>query len=302
MIGILTEYAVSQLNDDYDDRWRPPDPSKPVDPVPTVRPLFGKRGVGVGVVVGLVVLAAFWLALEGGGHRQNSHRMMSANNLKQIGLAIHNFDDTYGELPNNTYSPDGKPILSWRVHLLPFIEEEMLYKRFNIDEPWDSPNNLPLLDQMPRVYTPPGYSRGSPRGTMTYYRGFSNPGAVFERRPGDIPRKWHALFGPDAIPKPPTIEDHRPKFTLASVTDGLSNTIFVVEAGDPVEWTKPDDLDASLGKPFPKMGGMAWNGKIFQALFGDGSTRAIKRTVPEDTLRALISHSGNETLPLDWNQ
>jgi hypothetical protein len=134
---------------------------------------------------------------------------------------------------------------------------------------------------MPRVYARPMASREN-RRSLTYYRGFSSPGAVFERRPGDVAGQR----GPP----------HR--FRLGSILDGPANTIFVVEAADPIEWTKPDDLDASPGQPFPKMGGFRWKG-IFQAAMGDGSVRSLPLDTPEDKLRALVTHSGGEPVTPD---
>ena len=133
----------------------------------------------------------------------------------------------------------------------------------------------------------------------TYYRGFSNAGAIFERRPGDIPRRWHFFVGPDDAPLPPTIEDRRPRFTLRDVKDSTSNTIFVVEAGDSVEWTKPDDLDASPDKLFLRLGGMGRRHETFQALMGDGSIRPFHRDTDLAKLRALITHSGGEAVTPD---
>jgi Protein of unknown function (DUF1559) len=243
---------------------------------------FLNRPVETGIAFGVAIVLVLAMLQFGVGRVGDApSRMKSSNNLKQIGLAFHNYADTYGEFPNNTYDLDGKPLLSWRVHILPFIEEERLLHQFKLDEPWDSPNNLPLLQQIPPVYKPPT----GRRGVLTYYRGFSNPGAVFE----------------------PRVNDYRPRLALASrepfdfksVGDGLSNTIFVVEAGDAVEWTKPDDLDAGPGKPFPKFGGMRWRSEKFQAVMADGSVRSFPIDIDETKMRALISHSGCELVTPD---
>src|SRR5688572_16654787 len=76
------------------------------------------------------------------------------NNLKQIGLAFHSYHDTTGRLPNNIYAKDGTPLLSWRVHLLPFIEETPVYQRLKLDEPWDSDTNKKMIEHMPKLYAP----------------------------------------------------------------------------------------------------------------------------------------------------
>ena len=95
------------------------------------------------------------------------------NNLKQIGLALHNYHDAHGKFPTNVYGPKGEPLLSWRVHLLPYLEEDNLYKQFKMDEAWDGPNNKELIEKMPKVY------RGRPTAThpkgKTFYQGFVSP-------------------------------------------------------------------------------------------------------------------------------
>jgi hypothetical protein len=134
------------------------------------------------------------------------------NNLHQIAIAMHNYHDTYREFPP-AYSTDedGNPLLSWRVLILPFLGEGALYERFNLDEPWDSPDNLPLTDEVAKVYatlnTPPG---------MTRYLTVRHPRSPFPGEEG---------------------------LSFADITDGTSNTIMVVEANpsDAVVWTKPDD-------------------------------------------------------------
>src|SRR5438045_1511259 len=77
------------------------------------------------------------------------HRLTSSNNLKQIALAFHSFHDTYGGMPAAAICDKaGKPLLSWRVAILPWIEEGALYKQFKLDEPWDSKHNKALLKKM----------------------------------------------------------------------------------------------------------------------------------------------------------
>ncbi|HEY3391958.1 MAG TPA: DUF1559 domain-containing protein, partial [Lacipirellulaceae bacterium] len=88
--------------------------------------------------------------------REAARRTHSSNNMKQIMLAFHNYHDVNKRLPAHAnYSPDGKPLLSWRVHVLPFIEGAALYEQFKLDEPWDSPHNRALIPQMPQVYENP---------------------------------------------------------------------------------------------------------------------------------------------------
>jgi RNA polymerase sigma factor (sigma-70 family) len=78
------------------------------------------------------------------------------NNLKQIGLAMHTYREAHGRFPAPAIlGKDGKPLLSWRVAILPYIVEDGLYQSFKLDEPWDSPHNKRLLERMPGLYAPP---------------------------------------------------------------------------------------------------------------------------------------------------
>lgn len=223
--------------------------------------------------------------------RHSANRMKSSNNLKQMGIAFHSYNDVNDELPGNTYSPDGKPLLSWRVHILPFVEQDNLYRQFNLDEPWDGPTNARLLNQMPKIYANPS----EPSQSKTYYRGFSSPGAIFERKL--VNRKMAIEKNILGEPFP----GQKPNVNMSSIRDLISDTILVVDAGEPVDWTKPEDLDASPGKPLPPLGGMRWAKNKMQALMADGSVRMIRTDLPEETIRALITHSGQEILPGGWN-
>jgi prepilin-type processing-associated H-X9-DG protein len=275
--------------DEYDARAREPRP----------------RRKNTGLIVILVVVSVLVVVCSGGliaavffstsRVRDAANRIQSNHNLKQIALGIHNYNDNNNELPGNSYGPDGKPLLSWRVHLLPYVEEERLYRQFNLDEPWDSPNNIRLLSQMPKLYAHPR-DRHNVGVSVTYYRGFSSPGAVFEKRARASNPVGPIVGGPAVLLK----KDD--PFNLSSFKDNPAETLLVVEAGDPVEWTKPDDLDASPGKPFPALGGMGWSGNRFNVALADGSVRTLKPGIPETTLRALVTHSGGEKLPIDWDQ
>jgi hypothetical protein len=201
--------------------------------------------------------------------RQAAARTQSANNMKQIALAMINYADTYGNLPPQAiYGKDGKPLLSWRVMILPFIEQDQLYKQFHLDEPWDSAHNKKLLAQMPKVYVMPN----SKETTKTFYQCFVGKGAFFEGKKG---RKFPAEF-----------------------TDGTSNTIMCVEAANPVPWTKPEDLPFNPDKPLPKLGGHFSGG--FNAGLCDGSVRFVSNKISEKTLKAAITVNGGEVLGSDW--
>jgi hypothetical protein len=197
------------------------------------------------------------------------------NNLKQIVLAMHNYADANVSFVSNSYDKNGKPLLSWRVHLLPYIEQSALYQRFKLDEPWDSENNKPLSQVVVKVFQVPGRPAAQP--WETYFRGFIGPKDVkAEHRP------W-LLEGESKGPQFPKI-----------FSDGTSNTIVVAEAAESVPWAKPDDLPYDGVKAAPKLGGP--NG-TWIAGFADGSVRTFRRgQIDEKTLRALITTSGGEVV------
>ena len=118
------------------------------------------------------------------------------NNLKQIGLAMHNYHARHKTFPPAyTVDKDGKPLLSWRVLILPYLEQDALYKEFHLDEPWDSEHNRALIDRMPTTYLcPGGSSKRADRGKTTYLtraarrRSFRDPKASRSRRSPMGPR------------------------------------------------------------------------------------------------------------------
>jgi hypothetical protein len=195
----------------------------------------------------------------------------AANNMKQIGLAIHNYHDANGQCPSNTYDKDGKPLLSWRVQILPYIEQGPLYNQFKLDEPWDSEHNLPLSKIIIKVYTVPG--RPAQPG-MTYFQSFIKP-----KDSKDEFRPW-LVEGQSKGPR------------LTEVTDGTSNTVMVAEAADAVIWSKPADLVYEEKKPVPALGGP---GGRYTLLFADGSVRTFRRgQIDEVNMRRLITiNDGN---------
>jgi hypothetical protein len=199
--------------------------------------------------------------------RESAGRVQSQNNLRQLAVAMHNYAAANGNRfpPQAVYNPDGKPLLSWRVLLLPYLDQEALYKEFHLDEPWDSPHNKKLLAGMPRVFALPGRPAGA---TETCYQGFVGPGAFFEGRQG--------LRLPQDFP------------------DGTSNTVMLVEAGRAVPWTKPDDVpyDPDVTKPLPQLGGHFRDG--FNAALVDGSARFVRKTVSDPSLRAAITRNGGD--------
>jgi RNA polymerase sigma factor (sigma-70 family) len=204
---------------------------------------------------------------ESGPIDANKARVQSINNLKMIALAMHNVAASTNEtrFAAAAIRKDGKPLLSWRVAILPYLDQKALYDKFHLDEPWNSPHNKTLLNQMPDVYAPV-LRTDEPRGS-TYYQVFTGPGALFEDELG-------------------------PK--LVDVTDGTSNTFMVVDAGSPVPWTKPEDVSYDKAKPLPKLGRLFDDG--FHVAFADGSVRFVGNWNDPEIIRRFITRNGGEII------
>lgn len=200
--------------------------------------------------------------------REAARRIQCSNNLKQIGLALHNYESAHGAFPAAAIThKEGKPLLSWRVELLPFLGEKELYDQFNRLEPWDSPHNRKLLQSRPAVYacpTHPGLNRSE-----TTYRGFVGNGAF-----------WN-----------PTGQNR-----LVGITDGTSNTIAVVEASEAVPWTKPDDIRFDVKQAEELVGAGSFHPGGFNVLFGDASVRFLPLSIAPEVFRALITRDGGEAI------
>jgi hypothetical protein len=208
----------------------------------------------------------------------------SVNNLKQIMLALQIFHDTYKTLPPAAIcdKKTGKPLLSWRVAILPYMEQVNLYKQFKMDEPWDSPHNKKLADTIVPVFAPPGAKSGE--GSRTYYRAFlASPDSQIKTAWEMKPNK-DAMFGATGA-------------GLRGITDGSTNTLGVVEAAEATPWTKPEPLPYDAKKPLPKLGGLFKDG--FNAGMMDASVRFISNRIDETSLRALITANGGEIIPFE---
>jgi hypothetical protein len=180
----------------------------------------------------------------------------SMDNLKKIGLGMHAYAADRGSLPHAaSYGADGEPLLSWRVHILPYLEKQALYEQFHLDESWDSPNNVKLLPKMPELYRVPA-ARKSDKHQSSYY----------------------------VITGPHTLFVGKKDTETTGIRDGAY--ILAVEADLDVPWTKPHDIPYDDTKPLPKLGGFSKGG--FSALMNDASVRWIREGTEERTLRTLI--------------
>jgi hypothetical protein len=229
------------------------------------------------LAVGLFVACGFVDGIQ--QVKEGMPRAYIMNQLKQIALALHDYHDKHGAFPPAVVRGlDGTPLYSWRVAILPFMDEEALYARFRRDEPWDSPHNRALLSQAPPAYAPARYTAASDP-SATFFRVFVGPGTAFD---GDTGLNLKADF-----------------------PDGSAKTILVVEAREAVPWTKPVDVPYGAGQSLPALGiprryriGRLQFGEkaplVFCAAMADGSVRTFDLEMPSAALRGWITRNGGE--------
>ena len=206
--------------------------------------------------------------------RAAARRTQSMNNQKQIGLALHNFlDVTKGFPASASYDAHGKPLLSWRVYMLPYVGETELYNSFHLDEAWDSEHNKALIARMPAVFQNPDMPDVEP-GKTVYLAAVGDKGAI--------------------QPKQGT--------AISEITDGTSNTIMGVEASADraVIWTKPGDWSPDANDPLAGL--FRRPGDIFLVLFADGSVRAVSaKPTDAENFKAMLTRNGGEVVKPEGN-
>jgi hypothetical protein len=202
--------------------------------------------------------------------REAARRNVVSNEMRQIGIAFMNHAVAHGDRypAAANYDKEGKALLSWRVHVLPYLEQKALYDQFRLDEPWDSEHNKKLLPKMPNVYADPNDPNLAKAGKTRLL----------------VPTGKAAIFDGKEGPK------------ITSITDGTANTIMAVEVhpDKAVEWTKPDDLEIDPAQPLKGLERARANG--FQALFADGSVRLIADNIDLVVLRAMFTPRGGEAV------
>jgi prepilin-type processing-associated H-X9-DG protein len=226
------------------------------------------------VVVGLFLCGGLGIALllpATQAAREAARRSQCANNLKQIGVAMHNYHDVNGAFPPAYVAdPNGKPMHSWRVLILPYVEGGPLYNRYDQSQPWDSAVNRQLLPQMPQTY---GCPSSAPGGQNTSYVVVQGPETIFDA-------------------------DKRCK--MSEIVDGTSNTILIVEAPHAnIPWTEPRDLDFAELSMIVNSGANSPHSDHpggVQVLMADGSVRFLSKSISQQDLRALLTKAGGEVV------
>ncbi len=211
---------------------------------------------------------------------QSVQRVTTRNSLRQLILASHNFHDAYKSLPPQALAnKEGQKLHSWRVMILPYLDQQELYDQFKLDEAWDSPHNIQLVEKMPAIFvSPDGKIPEQQKQGLTRYLGIVMHGSIMGR-PG--------------LP-----------VSLGEIYDGTSNTVLFVEASPAraVIWTKPEDLSVDVENP---LAGILEEGQtVWIAAMADGSTHMIPAAIRKDVVNALFNFNGGEMIerPLKLDQ
>jgi len=201
--------------------------------------------------------------------REKNYRVKSINNLKHLALAMHTYHDAHKSLPPRaSLSKDGKPLLSWRVAILPYLDQQKLYDEFHHDEPWDSEHNKKLIAKIPDVFKPATDQKIE--AGKTCYLVPVGPGTIFEKA---------------------TSAD------FADIKDGTSNTFMVIEAAPEraVEWTRPEDWTFDPSNPYEGLIGSRQDS--FAAALADGGVYgAISRKESSANMRRRFQMADGEPI------
>jgi hypothetical protein len=226
---------------------------------------FGGAGIASSPAVASIAVGMTLPGVQAA--REAARRTQGMNNLKQFALAMLNYESANNALPPAAIcDKEGKPLLSWRVAMLPYLDEEELYDQFHLDEPWDSEHNKKLLVRMPKIFASPGDDAAKP-GTTRYL----------------VPTGEGTVF-----PKPDE------QTSVAKVSDGCANTLLIVEAEEAkaVPWTKPEDFAVDPKQPQAGLKNARPMG--FLGVFVDGHVRIIPGDVAADVLNAMFTRDGGE--------
>lgn len=240
------------------------------------------RGCLVAIYSALGLVVLFMLLLPSMGHGPEPERRTACkNNLKQIGLALHNYFDDYGKFPP-AYIADksGRPIHSWRVLILPYLDQNELYLKYRFDEPWNGEHNSSLHDTELHVYQ---------CRSDRHAREELDP----EHRDSKTMTSYTAIVGPN------TLFPETEEMTFKKISDGSSNTLMVVEVKNSgIHWMEPRDLHVhqmsrSVNSPSGQGLSSEHEGGCY-ILLGDGSARFISDHTSTETIRRLTERNDGE--------
>ena len=188
-------------------------------------------------------------------------RTQGMNNMRQLGLALLNYESAHGSFPSATMRHESGNEYSWRIAILPYIEENELFLRYRFDEPWNSKHNLEVTSEMPAAFKHP--SNESP--TDTNYFAVVGPGTLFSPEGGT---------------------------TFADITDGSMRTVMLVEAVRDSHWAKPGGIPVADALDPKKLGG--FTDGVIHVNMSDGSVRSVSNQITPAMLAALYSTAGGD--------
>ncbi len=244
--------------------------AKPAPAMAVCGIVFGSIGTLWTLVLVALLLPAVFAAGEA------ARRMEAANQLKQIGLGMHNYHDANKRFPTpGSTDPQFEDETSWRVRILPFVEASPTYDRYDQNSPWNSSTNMALIPSMPDSYRTPGI-------------------ASSEYKTAYLAVKANANLPPNHQFRPLFSSDPKTRTGFADILDGTSNTIAVVNAGpqNAVTWTQPDDYEFDPDNP---QKGLPANG--VQVLMADGSVKFLSPNISPDVLRSLMGKADGVAIP-----
>jgi hypothetical protein len=226
----------------------------------------------------IIAIPAFGLIKAISTAREAANRASCSCHLKQLGLALHTYHDMHGKFPPAYFvDSKGRKTHSWRAMLLPYVGGGDVYARYDFNEPWDGPNNRKLWDQMPSTYRCPSDDT-SPPNTTSYV----------------------------AIVGPTTMWPGAKSGSLATIQDGSSSTIAIVEAEKlAVPWLEPTDLDEAtmsmiINDPAAAAAPSSPHPYGVMVLLADGSTRFLRNEVDPNALKAMTTRAGGENVNTDY--
>jgi hypothetical protein len=228
------------------------------------------------LILAVPLIALIWVAYRVHQLRRDVLASVAQCPLNQLMLGLHNYHDVYGSFPPACVKDDrGRPLHSWRVLILPYINEQALYEQYDFSVPWNSPHNSRLNDRMPDMFHS---CTEVPSKSFANYVVITGPGTVF---PFDGCTK------------------------LGDISDGAENTILLAEVGSSrVPWLAPIDLpaeEAIRAWTDPSRTGIScvsWRRPM--VVFGDRITAfSLDRTLAPESLRSLTSIFGGEPVTKD---
>lgn len=243
-----------------------------------IRPVVEKL-----IAIGFVCFVISILLPASSNGRPASRRTACKNNLKQLGLAMLNYHDTFDQFPATA---GGSPPMSWRVAVLPYVDQAPLFNSYDLTKRWDEPPNAAFLLQEIRSYRCPGVERPA-----------DDQGRFFTSYVAPVGPRTMLLSG----------EGRR----IQDITDGVSNTLLLVEAcGLEILWSEPRDFDVTQGPIGIDLKGhgrtdspgvmSGYHAGGVHVLVGDGAVRFLSQKTDPAVLNALLTADGGDDPGESW--